>query len=182
MVNYDYSEFQDEKPNDALAELSKLGDRQAELEEEILEEENKLKKLKDLHKEVSQQHIPELMDQLGLQNFTTTSGTQISVTENVRASIPVARKPEAFQWLRDHGNAGLIKRMVSVEFGRGEDEKASELSKALAETFELVKDEANIHHSTLASFVKSQLESGVDIPLDLFGVFRQRVAKTSIKK
>jgi hypothetical protein len=34
-----------------------------------------------------------------------------------------------------------------------------------------------VHSSTLKSFVKGQLEDGVEIPEDVFGVFRKTVAK-----
>ena len=36
-----------------------------------------------------------------------------------------------------------------------------------------------VHPSTLKSFVKQSLENGEDIPEDVFGVYRQTVAKLS---
>jgi hypothetical protein len=39
-----------------------------------------------------------------------------------------------------------------------------------------------VHASTLASFVKSQLEAGVDFPMDLFGVYRQRTSVIDVKE
>jgi hypothetical protein len=40
-----------------------------------------------------------------------------------------------------------------------------------------VKQEQNVHWQTLDAFVRQQLENGDELPLELFGVFRQRFAK-----
>ena len=43
-----------------------------------------------------------------------------------------------------------------------------------------VDDVANVHPSTLAAFVREKLREGEELPLDLFGVHRQRIAKIEV--
>lgn len=141
------------------------------------------KELEDAQKElkaVAEIELPELMDSIGIEEFKTSSGILIKVDEVIRASIPKPRAGEAFMWLRDHDHAALIKRKVIVEFGKGEDEKAAALTAELSRKGLEVEDKSDVHAQTLSAFVRDKLSKGEDIPLDLFGVFRQRVAKVKV--
>ena len=99
----------------------------------------------------------------------------------LRASIPVARRPEAHEWLTDQGHGDLIKRNVTVGFGREESEAAQALFDQLVGDGLKVKDEQKVEPSTLKKFVKDQLEEGNAIPLDLFGAVQFRQAKITAK-
>lgn len=182
-TNYDYSQYVDEASvsaidkGDALARLSKLAQEQLDAEADVALAQAALARAQEKLKDVSERQIPELMADVGMANFKTTSGLVISVEDSVRASPPKARRDEAWAWLRANGAAGLIKRVVSIEFGKGEDDKAKTLVTDLEKKFDLVKDEAGVHPSTLSAFVREQLKKGSQIPLDVFGVFTQKVAK-----
>lgn len=159
----------------ALAELSRLADEQAQAAAQVADLEAQLDKARDRFRDISERIIPEKMDELGMEEFKTRTGLKIKIKEAIRASIPKARQGEAFRWLRDNGYAGLIKRNVAIKFGKGEDETAEELAKQLSEKFE-VEDNTSVHPSTLKAFVNEQLSNGVEIPMELFGVHRQRVS------
>jgi hypothetical protein len=77
----------------------------------------------------------------------------------------------------------LIKREVKVEFGKDQEEWAQELERELKGWKHPLKVDVKrgVHPSTLASFVTEQLQEGVEIPLDTFGVYRQRAAKIEFK-
>ena len=53
-------------------------------------------------------------------------GSAIEVKEIYSATIPVARKDGAYNWLRENGLGDLIKNEVTVSFGRNEDNKAAD--------------------------------------------------------
>ena len=169
----EYAKAQDD--TNALAELSLLADRQAEAALRVAELERQLEEARDQLRDISERQLPEKMDELGMEEFKTRSGLRIRIKEAIRTSIPKTRQAEAFEWLRQNGYGGLIKRVVAVKFGKGEDEVAEKLARELAQGHE-VDDNASVHPSTLRSFVTEQLTSGVDIPLDLFGVHRQRTS------
>ena len=175
----DYSDFQKAPAEGQLAKLSTLADQQAGAAVEVAALEAQLATAKDKLRGISERELPELMDTLGMEEFKTSSGLKISIKEIIRASIPKARKDEAFTWLDEHGHASIVKRSFAVSFGRDEEKWARKFATDLRRRKrELsVEDIKKVESATLRAFVTNQLEDGADIPLELFGVFRQRVAK-----
>jgi hypothetical protein len=101
----------------------------------------------------------------------------VELTEVIRASVSPERMPAAVAWARETGNGSIVKRQVSAEFGKGEDERAEDLIKRLTAEEMNLNDESSVHPSTLSAFVKTKLAEGVEIPIDVFGIFKQKVAK-----
>ncbi len=175
--NHDYSEYEQPKSEDVLSQLSDLAEDMAKEEAVVKEYEAKIKIKQDRIRDISWNLIPELMKGIGIEKFTTSSGLDIAVTEDVKASIPATRRGEAFAWLRTNGYGGLIKRVIAMSFGRGEDEEAAKVLEVLKDLDVAADDKEDIHWQTLKGFVKEKLEDGDDFPMDLFGVFVQRIAK-----
>lgn len=168
---------------DGLAELSRLADLQLAAEAEVARIEADLNAARERLKHLSEVQLPAKMDELGMVEFRTTSGLLVQVGEVIRASIPEARSEEAFAWLRHHGHAALIKRKLSMAFGMGENHLAEEWSQYIKERgFRDLEDNTQVHPSTLSSFVRTKLQAGENLPLELFGVFRQRVSKIETPK
>ena len=65
----------------------------------------------------------------------------------------------------------LIKNDLSMSFGMKQDNEAKALAAELIQKGFNVKQKTHVHHSTLAGFVREQVESGKDVPHDLFGVY-----------
>ncbi len=164
-----------------LSQLTALAESQAVAAAKVADLEALLNKAREELRDIAERQVPELMDQIGIGEFKTTSGLKITVSETIRASIPKAKAPLAFAWLKANGHAAMIKRVVQVAFGKGEDERADELREKLAGEFS-VEDKASVHPSTLAAFVREKLRDGEEVPLDLFGVHRQRVSKITTGK
>ena len=163
-----------------LADLAKLAQEQLDCEAAVAAAQAALTRAQDRLKDVCERRLPEAMADLSMKDFTTEAGLKITIENTVRASPPKADREKAWAWLRANGHAGLLKRKVMVEFGKGEDEKAQELVGGLLKDFEAVTDETGVHPSTLSAFVKDQLAKGIEIPIATFGIFEQKVAK--IKK
>ncbi len=109
--------------------------------------------------------------------FTTTSGMSVKVAKKLRAHISEERRPAVIKWLRDNKHADLIKNVVSVNFGVGEDENARKLLGQLRESHGMQsaqKEEVNT--TTLKSLLVALMEEGVHVPLDLFGASEHKVA------
>lgn len=164
---------------DQLSRLQALAKQQAEAERDVARAEQALKDAKTALREIAEQRIPELMDEYGVETFTTRAGLHVAIQEIIRASIPKAHTQEAIAWLREHGHAALIKRTVAVQFGAGEDEYAEATHAELERQGYAVQDAAKVHPQTLGAFVRERLEAGEELPQDLLGVYRQRVAKIS---
>lgn len=175
-----YTEYQDQSTSeDALAQLGRLAEDLAQADAEVAEIEAKLQEAREKQRDLSEFRIPQLMDDIGIADFTTSSGFKVSVKETIRASIPAARRGEATEWLDEHGHAALVKRAFTIEFDKEEEEKARQFAEELRQREDRLRvaEDFKVHPSTLSAWAKEQLAEGVDIPLDLFGVYRQRVAK-----
>lgn len=154
---------------------------------EALKLEERLKVGAALMKELSEQlrlivenDLPQAMDALELEEFKLSNGRKITIAESFHPNISGAHQEEAFQWLRDHGHDGIIKREVKVEFGKGEDKIANYLLRNLRRYKSLsensIKDRENVHAQTLKAFVREMIESGEDIPMEVFGIHIRRIA------
>jgi len=91
------------------------------LEEEITKEESLLKQKKERADKISAEVIPEIMESMKLKTLKLQDGSAIEVKEVYSATIPVANREGAYQWLRENDLGDLIKNEITVSFGRGED-------------------------------------------------------------
>lgn len=178
-----YADYLDTETADgsvSLAQLQILAERQAVIQSRVEDLEKQLEAEKKLLRDISEQEIPELMDTVGVTDFKTRSGLRISIDEKIRAAIPKKKLHEALRWLETNGHGSLIKRKVSVAFGKGEESEAERLKSTLVDGQYVFDDAANVHPSTLSAFVREKLAEGEEIPLDLLGVFRQRSTKVEL--
>lgn len=182
----DYGDLGPGQPTgeDALAELSRLADEQARAELEVEQAQEALKAAQRRHRELAEHMIPDLMDALGMERFTTRSGITIDISEQLRCSVPKARATEAARWVEEHGGASLVRREFSILFGRDDEKWAQKFERDLRQRKRQldVRRSDTVHSSTLKKFLRGCLESGVDVPLELFGAYHQRVAKVTVKK
>lgn len=157
--------------DDKLAGIAALGKRAKELEKQVEEQEAMLKSTKEQFRKLTEEAIPEALTELGMKGFVMDDGSQVTVKPFYGASIPEARRAEAYQWLRDHGFDDIIKNTVSVRFGRGEDELCARLLNLLGEQGFPADQAEKIEPATLKAWAKEQVERGNAIPADLFGLF-----------
>jgi hypothetical protein len=141
------------------------------LEDDIEKVESKLKKLKQDAGVISGEVIPTMMVEMNIKTIKLADGTGVEVKPVYGASIPVAKKEEAFNWLRNNGLGDLIKNDITVSFGRNEDNKAAQYAVlAQGQGFEPVQ-KLKVEPMTLKALVRERLEAGQEMPSDLFNVF-----------
>lgn len=180
-TEYDYTKFVGEpiaeEGSTSLAVLSALAQKQLDAEAEVLRCQAQLTRAQEKLKEISERQLPEAMETIGMKTFATVTGLVVTLDQTIRAAVPKAMRDKAWAWMRANGHAALIKRKVMVEFGKGEDEKAAALAKKMNEEYSVVSDESGVHPSTLAAFVREQMTKGKEIPIEMFGVHKQNIAK-----
>lgn len=157
--------------DDEIAGIANLARRAKQLEKEITDLEVVFKERKEQFRKLTEEAIPEALAGLGMKSFRMEDGSSIEVKPFYSASIPDARRAEAYQWLRDHGFDDIIKNTVSVRFGRGEDELCSRLLNLLGETGYPADQAEKIEPMTLKAWVKEQVERGNEFPSELFGAY-----------
>ena len=141
------------------------------LEDQIKDTEDYLKKLKSEMNYISGEVIPNMMQEMNLKTMKLADGSAIEVKPVYGASITEAKKEEAFKWLRDNDLGNIIKNEVTVSFGRNEDNKAAEYAVlAQGQGYEPVQ-KIGVHPQTLKAVVRERLESGREMPSDLFKTY-----------
>ena len=141
------------------------------LENEIKEDEEKIKIKKERADKLSGEVIPTMMKEMSLSSLKLADGSSVEVKPVYGASIPVAKREEAFNWLRNNGLGDLIKNEITVSFGRNEDNKAiAYATLAKGQGYEPAQ-KLKVEPMTLKALVRERLESGQEMPFELFNVF-----------
>ena len=152
------------------------------LEDEIVEQEKKLKELKRNQELLSGEVIPTMMTEMNISTLKLADGSAVEVKPVYGASIPIAKKEEAYTWLRENGLGDLIKNEIAVAFGRNEDNKAMAYATlAQGQGYEPIQ-KLKVEPMTLKALVRERLESGQEMPSDLFNVFAGNRTKITRSK
>jgi 16S rRNA C1402 N4-methylase RsmH len=180
--------FEDDKQNqlkmssdDDKANLSEQVEKLKNLEDELKIAEKKFKDLKKEADTLSNETIPTMMTEMNISTLKLADGTAVEVKPVYGASIPLDKKEEAYNWLRENGLGDLIKNEVTVSFGRNEDNKAiAYATLAQGQGYQPVQ-KLKVEPMTLKALVRERLESGQEMPTDLFNVFagnRTKITRT----
>ena len=123
-----------------------------------------------------------MMTEMNISTLKLADGSAVEVKPVYSASIPIAKKEEAFNWLRDNDLGDLIKNEVTVSFGRNEDNKALQYANlAQGQGYQPVQ-KLKVEPMTLKALVRERVESGKDMPSDLFNVFAGNRTKLTRKQ
>ena len=170
-------------PSDqGLSKVSRLAEELIDKEEEVKEAEARLKILKEQARDVAERQLPEAMAEVGMAKFVLTDGSEVTVKPYYSAKIGEDKRDECFNWLQDHGHEALIKDEVSVTFNKGEHERAEEFKTQLEQQGIEYNGKMGVHPQTLTAFVREQVESGAEFPLELFNVYIGQIAKVKRSK
>jgi hypothetical protein len=168
---------------DALKRLSEMAQQQREYEHQLAAAQARVEELENQLRIIAEEDIPALMDEVGVSEFTTSTGLKVRLDENIFASISEATNVPAIEWLDTHNYGNLVKRNFTITFQRDEEDWARKFVRDLARRKRklVVAEKRTVHPRTLSAFVSEKLKEGVDVPLELFNVFRKRVSKISVR-
>ena len=184
MNNINYEEDKKELLDEAT-NVNKLSDqvvRLRDLEDQIKIKEEELKKIKKDAEIISGDVIPTMMTEMNISTLKLSDGSAVEVRPIYGASISPNNREAAFNWLRDNGLGDLIKNEVTVSFGRNEDNKAAEYAVlAQGQGYQPIQ-KLKVEPMTLKALVRERVESGKDMPSDLFNVFAGNRTKLTRKQ
>ena len=152
------------------------------LEGEIAKEEALLKQKKERADKISAEVIPEIMESMKLKTLKLQDGSAIEVKEVYSATIPVANRESAYQWLRDNDLGDLIKNEITVSFGRGEDDKATQYASLAEGQGYQPQQKLKVEPMTLKALYRERAESGQDLPSEHFNLFKGNKTKITRSK
>ena len=152
----------------SMAEVARaIRDKEAEIESL----EKTLKARKEALRKQSEEELPSMMAEIGVNSFELDDGSKVSVRDLYGGHISVANRDAAYVWLRENGFDDIIKNTLSIVFGRGEDQKADHFMKILEGHGLLPEQNTGVHPSTLKAWIKERMEAGDNFPMDLFGAY-----------
>jgi hypothetical protein len=145
--------------------------------------EDSLKAAQGVVRTLEESTLPGLMDEAQQLELTTLDGWKLKRTSIMRASIPEANMPQAVMWLKANGAASIVKKKVTMEFGRGEEQRAAEVRDLLLGSGFVPSEKESVHPMTLAATLTEMIEQGKNVPLDIMGAYNQaRVTMKPVKK
>lgn len=166
-------------PEEKLERLGKLARQQLRVQVAIEELEKQLVEKKQELAKVSEMDIPDLMDELGIDEFRLSNGFKLTVNPFYTGKIT---SEEAMEWLNENDYGDIIKGAVHINYPKGFDQTKLQAIVAAAKELGLNPDNREeVHHSTLKAWIKEMVEKGEMFPRELFNVYVGRRTKLSIK-
>ena len=163
-----------------IQSLADQVERLQTLQREIEFAEDQLKQKKKNLEHVSGEVIPTMMSEMGLSHLKLMDGSSVDVKPNYSATITVANREAAFNWLRQNGLGDIIKNEISVSFGRNEDNKAADYAALATERGYQPTQKLKVEPMTLKALVRARIEAGKEMPTEIFNIFIGN--KTTIKR
>ena len=162
--------------------LSDLVLQLQKLEDEVKEDEERLKTKKQRIDKLSGIAIPEIMETMKLKTMKLSDGSGIEIREMYSATIPVANREGAFNWLRNNGLGDLIKNEITVSFGRNEDNKASEYADLARGRGYQPSQKLKVEPMTLKALFRERSENNQELPAEHFNLFKGNRTKITRSK
>jgi hypothetical protein len=179
-----------EIPDSSIDSVAQLARKLWLAEKKVAELEAQFEEAKAEHLKLSQELVPDAMNELGMESLTLTNGYTIQISPFYSGSIPPnegktadpVRREKCFAWLRSKGFGSLIKTEVKVAAGQGDEKFVERVTKLLAKAKIPFVQGDNVHHMTLKSFIREQAEAGSPPPQDLFNTHIGKKATIKQKK
>jgi hypothetical protein len=149
-------------PTDAkLARVRDLAKLQVEREREVADLEAKLAIATTKLDEVRKRDLPMLLRDLGIKKLPLANGASIDTKKKTVVGVIKENEDAFFDWMSKHGFNSLIKRVLKVEFGRGEAKRAGMLWAVICRHYKdfIHTDAEAIHASTLNAWGRELQES-----------------------
>lgn len=164
-----------------LADVVRLAKLQIAVEDDIQDLEKLLANKREELRVIREGSLPLALTEMGLQGLPLTGGYGIKMKEVIAASIKKENRTKAHAWLAEHESDDIIKRTITISFGKGDKAWAAKFVKDLERRKKPIpfKQDEAVNHQTLGAYVRGlirqaredQKDPSTVIPYDLFGVY-----------
>ena len=180
MIDFEKDQQNTMKKTDNIQSLADQVEKLESLQKRLELQEENMKSTKKQLEHISGEVIPTMMSEMCLSHLKLMDGSSVDVKPNYSASISVANKEKAFNWLRNNGLGDIIKNEILVSFGRNEDNKAADYAALAEERGFQPTQKLKVEPMTLKALVRERIEAGKEMPTEIFNVFVGN--KTTIKR
>jgi len=164
MINFEEDQANVLQKTDNIRSLADQVERLEALQTRLELQEDNIKNTKKELEHVSGEVIPTMMSEMGLAHLKLMDGSSVDVKPNYSATITVANREAAFNWLRNNGLGDIIKNEILVSFGRNEDNKAADYAALAQERGFQPTQKLKVEPMTLKALVRERIEAGKDMP------------------
>jgi hypothetical protein len=138
--------------------------------------ENRLKLINKQITKIERDELPDLFNRAKISDITVQPmgnqrGFFAELTTVYSAKIPDDKRQEAFEWFEQNDHGDLVKSVITINFGMQEHDERLRVMKILSDNGIEYYTNESVHHMTLKAFVKTQIQIGHIIPMDLLGVY-----------
>ena len=179
-INFEEDQQEGVKKTDNVQSLADQVQRLEAMQQQLEVQEESVKDKKKQIEYLSGEVIPTMMAEMGLSHLKLMDGSSVDVKPNYSATITVANREKAFNWLRQNGLGDIIKNEISVSFGRNEDNKAADYAALAEERGYQPTQKMKVEPMTLKALVRERIEAGKEMPTEIFNIFVGN--KTTIKR
>ena len=162
-----------------VKDVSEASNKFLKIESDILALEHQVKQKKNELLQMNDS-IVQLMESRGVKEIKLTNGDAVSFKPFFKGSITRDKEAEAFGWLEKNNHGELIKNIVSIRFGKGDNDQASKLIEDLEQSGLAPDQKRKVEPMTLNAFIGEQINAGKELPIETFSVFMGN--KVKIKK
>ena len=169
---------------DQLRNISVWATKAIELQAEIVQIEEYLKKLSADLAQIEEIDLPKALMAANMLEFKMVGGGSISIKDVIQGGLSKDEEQRNFtmDWVVDNKGKEIIKDHFELDFGRGSYEEIIMLRKLLTE-YKFHYDEfESIHASTLKAFLNEKLREGTLPPFDKMGLRYFKKADIKVPK
>lgn len=161
-----------ETPASDIKDIQAVANRMLDLQAVVADIEDRLKEAKTKLRNVQEGQLPELMEAAGITEFKLKNGMTVSVTEDLKVSVPRKNKAQVCAIMKEWGYEGAVNTDFIAPLGKGSDN----IAKSLMDSAHEMGVEANIIEdiatATVKKALRERMSKGVQDDFALFGAFR----------
>ena len=154
-----------------LAEVRALADKQLKLEADVARIEATLKTAKGDLRKVQEGDLPAALKAAGIPSFTLDNGMTVSYDEDLKISVPKARKEAIIKLMKEWGYEGNVSNTLTADLGKGNDNAVKALVAAAEEMGVTVTVSQDIPTGTVKKALNTRAKEGKNDDLAFFGAF-----------
>lgn len=154
-----------------LRTLAAVAMKQLELEGLVAKHEAALKAAKDELRKIQEGDLPAALKAAGVPSFTLDNGMTVSYAEDMKVSVPKARKEAIIKKMKEWGYGPNVSNTLTIDLGKGDNNTAAVLiaeAEKVGVTAVLAED---VPTGTVKKALNARIKEGKNDDLAFFGAF-----------
>jgi hypothetical protein len=154
-----------------LKDVKALAMKQLELEGFVAKAEASLKTAKGELEKIQLNQLPAALKAAGIPSFTLENGMVVSYAEDMKVSVPKARKDAIIKKMKEWGYSGNVANTITIDLGKGDNNTGAVIldhAKELGVEATMAED---IPTGTVKKALNARIKEGKNDDLAFFGAF-----------